>query len=67
MDIKYSDQADKEDVADWLMKNVPHKHISKSGRRGFNELHREVFIMYPANRVWIRDEKYATMFALKWS
>lgn len=66
MDIAY--QGNEKEVIQWCEQNIPHTSTSESKRSGFNSRQMVVYGVYTQHPVvFIRDEKYAMLFALRWS
>jgi hypothetical protein len=67
VDIYYRKEVDSEAITEWLERTIPHWTLSPSRRSAFDELQRIVYGIYAStNRVYIRDQKYAHWFILKW-
>ena len=67
MNIEYNQQADEQEIMEWLEKTIPHLSTSSSKRTGFGHKCVVYGVHSGINLVYIRDEKYATMFMLRWS
>lgn len=68
MDIYYRKEVNSEEITEWLERTIPYSTLSPSRRSAFDELQRVVYGIYAStNRVYIRDQKYAHWFLLKWS
>jgi hypothetical protein len=67
MDIYYNALADKQEIIEWLEETVPHVDTSPGRHTGYGDRCVVYGVYSSVNRVYIRDEKYATMFILRWS
>ena len=68
MDINYKDIGKVKEIMQWCEQNIPHTRISNSKRTGFNSLWGVEYGIYTTSpRVYIKDEKYAMFFMLRWS
>lgn len=65
-DIEYRGLED--EVMLWLHTNIQYRTLSPSGRSAFDDIGRIVLGVYSSKpQVYLRNEKDAIMFALRWS